>query len=125
MELQPILLRAHHGLCICFFQGRGYSPAFTAHMAAVIRRLEQNPPVQLTDQTDCVCACCPNNHGNVCESAAKVAAYDRAVLDLCGLKPGDRLPYRAFHQRVQQAVLAAGLRQQVCGDCQWTSLCRG
>ena len=27
-------LRAHHGMCLAFFEGKGYSDTFTLHMEA-------------------------------------------------------------------------------------------
>ena len=38
MEKQPILLRAHHGMCLAFFEGEGYSDLFVAHMGKILER---------------------------------------------------------------------------------------
>ena len=40
-------IRPHHGMCFSFFQGKGYSGAFTENMAAMKERLEENPEVTL------------------------------------------------------------------------------
>ena len=29
---EPLKLRAHHGMCLAFFEGKGYSSAFTENM---------------------------------------------------------------------------------------------
>lgn len=92
MDEASISLRAHHGLCLHFFQGKGYSGAFVENMARKKAMLEENPLVRLTDQADEICRACPNNLCGQCESAEKVRRYDRAVLSLCGLTPGDVLP---------------------------------
>ena len=34
-EGKIIPLRPHHGMCLAYFKGEGYSGGFTAHMAAV------------------------------------------------------------------------------------------
>ena len=47
------------------------------------------------------------------------------VLARCGLTPGAVLPYRELEERVLQAILIPGRREEICGDCQWTALCRG
>ena len=33
-------IRPHHGMCIAFFKGKGYSEKFTAHMKDIIKELE-------------------------------------------------------------------------------------
>lgn len=82
------------------------------------------PLVRLTDQADEICRACPNNLCGQCESAEKVRRYDRAVLSLCGLTPGDVLPYRELAERVLGSILIPGRREDICGDCQWTDLCQ-
>ena len=86
--------------------------------------LEEKPLVRLTDQADEICRACPNNLCGQCESAEKVRRYDRAVLSLCGLTPGDVLPYRELAERVLGNILIPGRREDICGDCQWTDLCQ-
>ena len=123
MDEAIIPLRAHHGLCLHFFQGKGYSGTFVENMARKKAMLEQNPLVRLTDQADEICRACPNNLCGQCESAEKVRRYDQEVLSRCGLTPGDVLPYRELAERVQETILIPGRREEICGDCQWTDLC--
>lgn len=59
MDEASISLRAHHGLCLHFFQGKGYSEAFVENMARKKAMLEENPLVRLTDQADEICRACP------------------------------------------------------------------
>ena len=124
MDEAVIPLRAHHGLCLRFFQGKGYIGAFVENMARKKAMLEENPLVRLTDQADEICRACPNNLCGQCESAEKVRRYDRTVLSLCGLTPGDVLPYRELAERVLGSILIPGRREDICGDCQWTDLCQ-
>ena len=118
-------LRPHHGMCFPFYEGKGYSADFTDHMGRVIRALSERPEtsVRLTRSADAVCAHCPNNLGGICKSTEKVARYDAAVLDACGLKDGDALPYADFAAKVKERILDAGLRQSICGDCEWDAIC--
>ena len=37
----PYIIRAHHGMCVAFFQGKGYSSEFTYHMSKIIEQLEK------------------------------------------------------------------------------------
>ena len=118
-------LRPHHGMCFRFYEGKGYSAAFTDHMGRVIRALSERPetPVRLTLSADVVCEHCPNNRDGVCGSADKVMRYDAAVLDACNLKDGDELPYADFAARVRERILDAGLRRVICDDCEWDAIC--
>ena len=36
MKNVEIKLRAHHGMCLAFFEGKGYSTGFTARMALIL-----------------------------------------------------------------------------------------
>ena len=114
-------IRAHHGMCLTFFQGRGYSGGFVENMAKMKAILEENPEICLLDSHDDICAACPNKRTETC--AEKASRYDREVLRRCGLSVGDTLPYREFAQKVIETILRPGLRGSICGDCQWSGLC--
>ena len=126
----PIRLRPHHGLCLSFYQGKGYSEAFTDNMTRMQKQLLLDPPVELRVEPDCICHACPNNQGGACisltgpEGMEKARRYDRAVLKLCDLKEGDVLSFLEFDKIVKNRILDRNLREEVCGDCQWTALCR-
>lgn len=117
-------IRAHHGMCLAFFEGKGYSGEFTRHMEEIREGLKQNPVITLTDKTDDICSLCPNNKEGICTAAEKVEGYDRAVLSLCGLSSGQRIPWQAFENLVEERILAAGRRAQICGNCGWDPVCQ-
>lgn len=123
MSGEPLPLRPHHGMCMAYFIGLGYSDGFSAHMARLLAELAPDSPVRLTVGTDAVCGPCPNNRGGVCDKPELVAGWDRAVLDLCGLAEGQVLSFGAFTRRVQEDILAPGLRPGICGGCQWNDIC--
>lgn len=116
-------LRPHHGLCLCFFRGKGYSDAFVENMARMQAALAEDPPVRLTEGADDICAACPNLIFGRCADQEKVARYDREVLRRCGLHPGQILSYRELEAQVHRDILEPGQREAVCGDCQWNELC--
>lgn len=116
-------LRAHHGMCFSFFQGKGYSGEFTENMWAMKKKLEQNPEIILVRETDDVCARCPNNRKGECTSSEKVENYDSQVLALCKLTPNTRIMWNDFEKSVQKYILSTGRREEICGDCQWNNLC--
>ena len=115
-------IRAHHGMCLAFFQGKGYSGAFVENMAHMKEILEENPAIILADSPDDICAACPSRLTEDC--VEKAGRYDREVLTRCGLTAGQSLPYLDFSRRVTEAILRPGKREEVCGDCQWSELCR-
>ena len=81
-----IPLRPHHGMCLAYFKGEGYSNGFTAHMAEMLKIFLEGKKIRLHVDTDEICSACPNNLGGHCEAGDKVAEYDNAVLEKCGLK---------------------------------------
>ncbi|MBD5162029.1 MAG: DUF1284 domain-containing protein [Oscillibacter sp.] len=123
MSGSPLPLRPHHGMCMAYFVGHGYSGGFTAHMARLLETLTPETPVRLTVDTDAVCGPCPNNRGGLCDKPELVAGWDREVLRLCGLEENQILPFGAFTALVQERILAPGLRSGICGSCQWNEIC--
>ena len=123
-------LRPHHGMCFAFFQGKGYSGAFTENMRIIKEKLDKNPEVILLCGADDVCACCPHNRNGECidtasgESSGKAEAYDRQVLARCMLSEGSRMRWNDFAASVQKSILSPGKREEICGDCEWSRLCR-
>ena len=120
--MRVVNLRAHHGMCLSFFQGKGYSGEFVENMSRMKAILAENPEIILMDGPDDICAACPNRLTETC--AEKASRYDREVLRRCGLSVGERLPYREFSRKVIETILRPGVRAEICGDCQWSSLCR-
>lgn len=122
--MQNFKLRPHHGLCISFFEGKGYSSDFTRNMAEIIIVLNRDDPViQLHTETDIICRNCPGNINGRCKSFKKVYNYDNAVLDFCGLKNGQQIKWSKFSHAVQEKILSQNKRESICGDCQWNEIC--
>ena len=92
MCAEPVALRPHHGMCLAYFVGKGYSGPFAENMAALLAALteERERAVTLACRCDAVCAACPRQEAGRCREADKTERYDRAVLAACGLaQPGD------------------------------------
>ncbi len=120
------LLRAHHGMCFQFYEGKGYSEDFTDHMGRIIGEMEAEPStkVMIVAKTDLVCENCPNKVGPVCLSQVKVKKYDKKVMEACGIIDGEEMTYEEFIACVKEKVIEKGIRSMICGDCQWTDLCK-
>ena len=123
MSMKTHQIRAHHGMCLAFFQGKGYSDEFTAHMRRIKSDLEGNPQVCIINETDDICTHCANNLSGNCETPEKVAGYDNKVLELCQLETGTELAWNDFERLVKSNILDMGKRKEICGDCQWDALC--
>lgn len=117
-------IRAHHGMCFSFFEGKGYSGEFTKNMQMIKEQLDKDPEVFLLDEVDDVCAGCPNNQKGECTSAGKVQDYDRQVLEYCQLVPGMRIRWKDFEKKVRENILDKGRREKICGNCEWNEICK-
>lgn len=123
-EERLLRLRAHHGMCLAFFEGKGYSDGFTAHMGNVLAGMEQNPILQIVTTGDMICKKCPNLREGICISQDKVEEYDRKVLLACGLEENCVISWEEFFHLVEKSILKPGRREGICGHCQWGEICR-
>ena len=118
-------IRPHHGMCLAYFIGKGYSEGFSAHMEHMLHVFEQNVSVRLVVRTDEICAACPNNENHLCNTMEKVETYDRKVLKRCGFSEGTTMEFFEFAREIQRKIIDTGFREQICGDCQWNEICSG
>ena len=94
-------------------------------MAQILEYLEQeNPTVTVVAEADCICAACPHLANGICESADLVQSYDRQVLSLCGMEEHFPSDWESFSARVAERILSQGKRSEICGGCQWSSICK-
>ena len=121
--MSRIEIRAHHGLCTRFFEGKGYSAEFNRHMTRTIEYLQSNPMVRIVNHGDEICRSCPNMQGGACKDKEKVLAYDNKVLELCGLKPGVEIPWSKFADSVQENIIKKQRLAAVCSNCEWWEIC--
>lgn len=121
--METVLLRPHHGLCIRFFEGKGYSGEFTEHMAEVIRNLDKDTQIRITAGCDCICGKCPNYNGTKCGSEDHVMSFDREVMVFAGISPEQKLTYGEFQNKIEEGIFIPGRFELVCGDCAWGEIC--
>ena len=123
MWAEGIVLRPHHGLCMAYFVGEGYSSGFKKHMGEVLSAMTPQTPIILACRTDELCSACPHNREGTCEQQDNVNGYDQAVLKACCLEAGQQLTFEQFTSIVQERIISAGLRESICGLCQWNAIC--
>lgn len=118
-----IRLRPHHGMCLAYFEGKGYSDDFTVNMQNMLDLFEKGTDVELVAAGDEICKACPNLNKGICVSAGLVERYDREVLKACGLDEKSQMTFREFVDSVQKNVIDTGKRVEICGNCQWNDIC--
>ena len=57
------------------------------------------------------------------KQAGKCKDLTAACLLTADLKKDSSFPFREFVEKVQDKILAPGKRTEICGDCQWGSIC--
>lgn len=119
-------LRPHHLLCIQKFTGHGYNEDFTAHMTSVVSELAERPMTEITVTRGCdeLCKMCPNNQDGICSSLQKVALMDSAVLRVCKLAYGEKVPWTYLKDKARERVFETDEFLNVCTCCQWFDLCK-
>lgn len=121
-----VRFRPHHFLCALGFQGKGYSPDFTANMAAIVTdrlRAEGGDavPVTVTAGFDDICAPCPRNGGARCSQQDKIDRLDAAHAAALSLAPGDTVTWGEAKARIR-ARIAPGSLATLCAGCEWQPL---
>lgn len=126
MDKTTLPLRPHHGLCLRFFRGKGYSDNFVAGMKKIHSALHGEPfrEITLVCHADNICEACPNMENNVCNTEHKVSEFDLKVLELCGISENDILTWEDFSDLISENILNKNLLPQVCGSCRWFYICK-
>ena len=124
-----ITLRPHHLMCITFFKGNGYSDDFINNMSAIISRLNNgDTQIILTNAGDDICSHCPKYSNDICSDEFKSKKYDDKVLSLLGLDDyyldPHPIPYSILGHLTEKFILSKGHRKKICGDCEWSSICK-
>lgn len=120
---EQVRYRPHHFLCSLGFEGKGYSPEFTANMTAIVMgRLRAKggdaTVIEVTGATDDICAPCPKRRGDACAVQDKIARLDDAHARALALKPGDRMTWGQAKARIRLHVRPGSLKN-LCTGCEW------
>lgn len=121
-------MRPHHGLCLQFFIGKGYSSEFVKNMAYLRAKLDSEPTtcIKLCLGTDIICHACPNQTGAGCQSDPKPTRYDHKCLKACGFQIGEEVSWADLNDRIRSLILEnIDTFAEICSDCSWFSICKG
>ena len=115
--------RRHHFLCSLGFEGKGYSDAFTASMAAIVQGRLRAPGgaatlIGVTATADAICAPCPKRQGSGCIEQARIDALDAAHGAALGIAPGDQLTWGDALALIRARVMPGDLAR-LCVGCRW------
>lgn len=118
-----LMFRPHHGMCLCFFEGKGYSKEYIKNMYSIIEKLNENPYIRLSRECDMICRMCPDNIEGVCTSDKKVNDFDTKVLENTKFSFGQKIKYQDFHNAVIKNIISCGKLKSICELCQWYYIC--
>ncbi|MDW4548145.1 DUF1284 domain-containing protein [Defluviimonas sp. D31] len=123
MSGSPIRYRPHHFLCSLGFEGKGYSPDFTANMTAIVMgrlRAENGDAaeIEVTGATDDICGPCPKRRGRACTNEPKIKVLDRAHAAALRLEPRETLTWGEAKARIRDNVPPGSLKT-LCQGCEW------
>ena len=116
-------IRAHHILCVQNYIGYGYSEDFKVHMDEIVKKLRDDPRIEITEGCDDICAACPYNENGQCSSLDKVKLMDEKTADALGLKCGDRISWNTASDMASKQIFETQLFVKICGSCQWYDIC--
>jgi hypothetical protein len=123
--MDAIKLRPHHLLCIRGFKGKGYSESFVENFREVMRRLEQNPAIEIVDGGDEICKACPHFKNEKClkseNSEDKVRELDGMVISKLKLSIGMKMSYQEVSNLVEK--IPKSELPEICGRCEWIEYC--
>ncbi len=121
---RDLKLRAHHILCIEFFEGKGYSDEFVREMKGIIKKLNtDNPDIVLSAGCDIICKACPNNADGRCADEQKVCGFDQRCMQALGVKCGEKLKYSELRSLAFEKVIYKNEIKHICGGCEWSKIC--
>lgn len=120
-----IRLRAHHLLCMQFFEGKGYDQAFTENLWSIIRHTEKDPSVTIALVPGCddVCDACPNKRGEGCTFGGSVLRKDSSAMRFLGIGHGTQMSAGELMVYVKGRLSTVSDMSEVCSECDWSGIC--
>ncbi len=85
---------------------------------------QQDPLLSLTQDCDIICNSCPNKICEKCKHNSKVQKIDNMCFYVSGLKAGDLIKWSVLREKVYELIISTGKLYDICGDCQWSTICK-
>jgi hypothetical protein len=126
---EPIVIRAHHLLCIPRFYRGGYDEEFADNMKKTCLTIRKDPGVRIRvviGKPDVLCRKCPHRHGDRCMQSGEierwVMAQDEKVAAHLGLEPGAICKAKDVFSVSMEMVSERAIRP-VCEGCIFLDNC--
>jgi len=117
-------IRAHHLLCIRYFQGKGYSKEFVDNFYKVIKELKDNPAIKVINYPDAICGSCLHNINGKCikkaDSKKKVREKDNLIIKYLGLELNQKIKALDANNLVNSKLEKL---KEICKECEWKQYC--
>lgn len=117
-------LRGHHLICLHFFGGEGYDPAFIDNLKETLHAAKTEG-LTIKTSSDDICRKCPYLKNGSCrysENAEdQIRGMDRKALELLSIVPGISVTWEAVSSRIPGAF--ADWFRSYCIDCEWRPAC--
>ena len=123
----PLMIRAHHILCMQGFHGLGYSREFTKNMTLITEKIRNNPSffIKIIIGADSICKHCPHLSNGVCEmemdSLKFISSMDVLVLKNLNMEAGSLISSAQI--KTLTGNLSPKIVKEICGDCRWRNDC--
>lgn len=117
-----ITFRPHHFLCALCFKGKGYSPSFIRNFKAIMQILQgaagDTTLIQIVNESDSICAPCPNRQGTACQTEEKIRVLDTAHAAQLHWQPGNSITWGAAKEQIATQLTLEKFHR-MCASCDW------
>jgi hypothetical protein len=108
-----------------YFKGKGYSKEFVSNFYEVIKRLNDNPTIRVTNYPDIICSPCPHNINDKCvkkgpDYEIEVKEKDDAIMKCLGLKLNQESKIKEIKELIDSNLTKL---RMTCKDCEWLKNC--
>ena len=124
-DAPEVRLWGHHGICLHFLKGEGYSPELVTQLAHILKKAEAGIDIELLSGADDVCHVCPYLQGEECRytryADPEIRVMDKTALDLLKLTPGEITRWPALREKI--SLIFHQWSQAFCRECDWKTAC--
>lgn len=121
--MSDVKIRGHHVICLAYFNGMGYSQRFIKNMYEVLKRIKENPEIEvrLVSNCDDICGECIFINSEKCLAEDRVREMDRVAFDKLNLKENCIIKAGDFFKL--EKSLSIKDRDSICEGCGWKKAC--
>lgn len=118
-------LRAHHFVCLYFYQGKGYSREFEKNIKDLLVRAKNSEKIKVVRGADDVCRYCPSLENNKCggndNTERLIKRLDVMACNYLFIEVGDVVMWKDMKAKVKFAP--ERWFSEFCSFCDWEKIC--